>query len=137
MSDVPRYVLDTNIFVSALLFRSSQPRQALDKARKSGILLMSQALRREVENVLSRPKFDRYLTQTERQLFLMGLLTQAEFVDTQETISVCRDPKDNMLLELAISGEAKIIVSGDRDLLVLNQFNDIAILTVKQFLDQE
>ena len=78
------------------------------------------------------------LTQNRRELglFLIGLLTAVESVDTQDSISVCQDPKDNMFLELAIYGGAKAIVSGDRDLLVLSPFNNIIIMTVKQFLDQ-
>jgi uncharacterized protein len=55
-------------------------------------------------------------------------------VDISETINICRDPKDNMLLELAISGKANVIVSGDSDLLVLHPFRDIAILQPQVFL---
>ena len=44
MKNLPKYVLDTNIIVSALLFKSSQPRQALDKARHQGLILMLEAI---------------------------------------------------------------------------------------------
>jgi len=46
----------------------------------------------------------------------------------------CRDPKDNKFLELAVAGEATHIVTGDSDLLVLNPFRDIAVLTPSEFL---
>jgi uncharacterized protein len=62
MKNLPKYVLDTNIIVSALLFKNSQHRQALDKARHSGIILMSQSIWREIQEVLARPKFERYIT---------------------------------------------------------------------------
>jgi predicted nucleic acid-binding protein len=55
-------------------------------------------------------------------------------VEVFETIRVCRDPKDNMLLELAVSGKADVIVTGDTDLLVLNPFKNIAILQPVAFL---
>lgn len=135
MSDVPKYVFDTNIIVSALLFRSSQPRRALDVARRSGILLMSQAVRTEIQDVLARPKFDRYITPVERQLFLMGLFATVNFIEIEENIVACRDPKDNIILELAVNGQATTIISGDRDLLVLNPFRGISIVTVKEFLE--
>jgi hypothetical protein len=135
MSSRSRYVLDTNIVVSALLFKRSKPRQALDRARNVGILLMSQAIWEEVEAVLSRSKFNQYVTLGERQLFLIGLSQTVEFVEIEETLSVCRDPKDNKVLDLAVSGEAQAIITGDQDLLILHPFKGVSILTVDQFLE--
>lgn len=137
MNNHKKYVLDTNIIVSALLFKNSLPRQTLDQARNSGILLMSQAIWEEIEEVLARSKFDKYITSGERQLFLIGLAKTVKFIDIKETIIACRDPKDNKFLELAANGEAKAIISGDQDLLILHPFSGISILTVKQFLEQE
>jgi hypothetical protein len=66
---------------------------------------------------------------------LLEDLTQtAQFIDVTEQISECRDPKDNKYLELALSGQAECIVTGDDDLLVLNSFRGIEILTVQEFL---
>ena len=137
MSNCPKYVLDTNIIVSALLFKKSNPRQVLDKARHLGIILISQAIWQEIQEVLARPKFERYITSAERDLFLIGLAKTARFVEIKQTITACRDPKDNKFLELAVNGGAKAIISGDQDLLVLHPFNGISILTVKQFLELE
>lgn len=136
MNSCSRYVLDTNIIVSALLFKRSQPRQALDKARSSGSLLMSQPIWEEVQAVLGREKFDQYITFGERQFFLMGLYKTVEFIDIQETVVACRDPEDNKALELAVNGQAQTIITGDRDLLVLHPFEGVSILTVRQFLEQ-
>lgn len=69
MNNLPKYVLDTNIIVSALLFKKSQPRQALDKARHEGNILMSEAIWQEIIDVLSRPKFEKYVTLIERRIF--------------------------------------------------------------------
>ncbi|MFM7449306.1 MAG: putative toxin-antitoxin system toxin component, PIN family [Leptolyngbyaceae cyanobacterium] len=136
MNSCSRYVLDTNIIVSALLFKRSQPRQALDKARSSGRLLMSQPIWEEVQAVLGREKFDQYITFSERQFFLMGLYKIVEFVDIQKTVVACRDPEDNKVLELAVNGRAQAIITGDQDLLVLHPFEGVSILTVKQFLER-
>ena len=95
---------------------------------------MSSAVLSEVEEVLFRPKFDRYVTQFERRFFLSNFLKMVEFVAVGEVIQVCRDPKDDKILALALSGKAEYIVTGDRDLLVLNCFQGIKIITIEQFL---
>ena len=59
------------------------------------------------------------------------------FIEIYETIVACRDAKDDKFLELAVNGNAKLIVSGDEDLLILNPFQEIAIVTVRQFLEME
>jgi len=137
MSNPSQYVLDTNILVSALLFKESRPRQAFDKARFSGVILISQSTLSEIKNVLARPKFRRYITPAERDLFLMRLSKTAKLIEIQQTIMACRDPKDNKFLEVAVNGRATAIITGDQDLLVLHPFNNIAIVTVKEFLELE
>jgi uncharacterized protein len=52
-----------------------------------------------------------------------------------KTINACRDPKDNKFLELAVTGNVDYIISGDKDLLDLNPFNNIVIITPSQFLE--
>lgn len=135
MSELKKFVLDANVIISALLFKKSSPRQALDKARKQGIVLMSRSIWSEISEVLARPKFDKYLTIQQRQLFLLVFEQTVKSIEIQETISVCRDSKDNQYLELAVSGKAECIVSGDQDLLILHPFREISIITVAQFLD--
>lgn len=62
------------------------------------------------------------------------LFKEAELKDPTEKIRICRDPKDNKYLELAVSSDANFIISGDKDLLVLHPFRKISILTPDQFL---
>lgn len=134
MSEPRRFILDANVIISALLFKKSLPRQALDKARKQGIVLMSQSIWSEISEVVARPKFDKYLSSQERQLFLLVFEQAVRFVDIKETINACRDPKDNKYLELAVKVKAECIVTGDKDLLILHPFREIPIITVAQFL---
>src|SRR5262245_51692726 len=70
----PRYVCDTNVTVSALLFESSTPGTAFHAALKAGEILLTSATVLELRDVLSRKKFDRYLTREEREQFLVLLL---------------------------------------------------------------
>jgi len=131
-----RFVFDTNVVVSALLFKQSTARQAFDKALKQGKLLVSVATADELNTVLRREKFNKYLLEEERLQFLAALLLEAIFVEITATIKDCRDPKDNKFLELAVSGNADVIISGDEDLLILHPFRGISILSPRDFLDR-
>lgn len=129
-----RYVFDTNVLVSALLFGQGKPRKAFDEALMRGQILTSLEMLTELDSVLSRPKFDKYLLREERERFLPAFIHEAVLVEVTEHIDVCRDPKDNIVLELAVSGGASHIVTGDEDLLGLDPFRGIAISSPDQFL---
>ena len=129
-----RVVLDTNVVISAMLLPLSVPRRALDRAMREGRVLISAATITEMDDVIHRPKFDKYLTEEERIEFLTTLVNETDFVDIVETVSDCRDPRDDKFLELAVSGRATHIVSGDSDLLVLHPFRGIVVLSPSEFL---
>lgn len=131
-----RVVFDTNVIVSALLFEESVPATAFFKVLQQGEVLISGQLMNEVQKILQRKKFDRYLSIDEREAFLIALVQTAALIEPSEVISVCRDPDDNMILELAVSGKAQVIVSGDSDLLVLHPFQGIDLLTPQAFLEK-
>ncbi|MBE9004442.1 putative toxin-antitoxin system toxin component, PIN family [Fortiea sp. LEGE XX443] len=133
MTNERRFVLDVNVIVSALLFPGSKPDRALRKAQDLGELLVSESIWLELEQVLARPNFNRYITPEERNNFLLDLSETVRFIKVTEQINECRDPKDNKYLELAVSGKAECIVTGDRDLLVLNPWRGIEIITVQDF----
>ena len=130
-----RCVFDTNVIVSALISDTSVPALSFLRALDQGsIFLTSGALLEELGDVLARPRFDRYFSLLERVGFLRAFITEAELVTVNETIQVCRDPKDDRVLETAISGRAEFIVTGDNDLLALNPFRGVQILSPSQFL---
>ncbi len=129
-----RFVLDSNVLVSAALFKRSIARQAFNKAMLDGQILMSQPVLSEIQDVFSRSRFDKYLSVESRTRFLTDLLKVVEMVEITEAIAACRDPNDDKFLELAISGQAHYVLSSDKDLLVLHPFQDIAIVTPADFL---
>ena len=129
-----RVVFDTNVLVSALLFEHSIPAQAMFAAIEAGEFLLSEELVNEVNEILQRKKFERYVSAEQREEFLIALVQSSELIEITETITVCRDPKDNYLLELAVSGGAQVIVTGDSDLLILNPFQEIKIVTPRDYL---
>jgi putative PIN family toxin of toxin-antitoxin system len=108
-----RAVIDTGVAVSAVLLPHSIPRQAFDLAADNGRLLVSEATIAELDEVLRRPKFNKYVPEEKRLEFLAALVRDAEVVDVTAVITDCRDVKDNKFLELAVSGRASHIVSGD------------------------
>jgi predicted nucleic acid-binding protein len=81
--------------------------------------------------VLGREKFDRFVKSDERDEFLETFVKRAMLVEVVESVQECRDPKDDKILELALNGQAQYIVSGDKDLLVLNSFCGVKIVTDK------
>lgn len=98
------YVFDTNTLISAVLMKRSVPRQALTLAVTSGVLLFSDLTLSELMSVLARPKFDRYVDREERESFLVDLVQQAHVIVAPRSIVACRDPKDDMFLDVAVSG---------------------------------
>ncbi len=135
MTNKPRFVFDTNTIISALLFKDSTPRKALDRALVLGEILISLPVVDELSDVLGREKFNRYVTEEERVQFLIALLQETVFVEIVETVAACRDPRDDKFLDLAISGKATHLISGDKDLLSLHPFRNIDILTPREFLE--
>jgi putative PIN family toxin of toxin-antitoxin system len=129
-----RVVIDTGVAISAVLLPRSVPRQAFDLAAERGRLLVSAATLAELEEVFRRPKFDRYVTEAQRLEFLAALVQVAETVEVTEAVAACRDPKDDMFLELAVSGRASHLLSGDTDLLALHPFRGINVVTPQVFL---
>ena len=113
-----RYVFDSSVIVSAMLMPGSVPQRAFERALHLGTILVSDLLEAELARVLRRRKFDRYLSEMDRLRFLAAFARRAELVEITRTVTICRDSKDNHILELAVSGRANCVVSGDRDLTV-------------------
>ena len=113
-----RVVLDTNVAVCAALLPRSTPRRAFDQGLEYSTFLMSVATLAELNEVLRRPRFDRYLSEEELLAFLAAVLRESEMVVVTAVVSVCRDPKHDKFLQLAVSGAATHIISGDDDLLI-------------------
>ena len=131
-----RIVADTNLLVSRLLLPQSVPAKAVRKAVDEGQLLVSEATLEELADVLSRVKFDPYVSLEDRQAFIRILSRIAERVIVTAPIQACRDPKDDKFLEVALHGQAKVILTGDRDLLALHPFRGVDILSPREYLER-
>ena len=127
-----RVVLDTNVILSGLLWEGI-PKRCVDAYRFSNIyqLILSPEIIHELRTKLTQ-KFkmpDKLARQWEKEITPYAYLV----VPKNET-TICRDPKDNMILDTAISANAQYIVTGDEDLLTLKEYKGILIVTPRQFL---
>lgn len=129
-----RVVIDTNVFVSRLIRFNSVPGRAAEKAIHSAVLLVSQSTMSELADVLAQAKFDRYVTMEQRLQFIRLIAYTAEFVPIVHPVRECRDPEDNKFLEVAVNGRADVTITGDDDLLVMNPWRGIEILTPADYL---
>lgn len=132
-----RIVIDTNVLISRLLVPQSTAAKAVSAVVSHNQLLVSDAMMAELADVLGRKKFDPYITVHERQDFLRLLGHVAEHVLIDCQVNACRDVKDNMVLELAVSGNAACVISGDADLLVLGSFREIPLLSPAEYLRRQ
>jgi putative PIN family toxin of toxin-antitoxin system len=132
-----RIVFDTNVLISALLFEDSTPARAFFAAFRHDSILVSIDTLQEIQTVVQRKKFDKYVTREERDLFIALLTTSALLIEITETITASQDAKDDKFLEVAVNGEAAYIVTGDPDLLVLNPFRTVTIVSPADFLRKE
>jgi putative PIN family toxin of toxin-antitoxin system len=129
-----RVVVDTNVIISQLILPRSTPAKAVRAALRLGKVLSSDAQLRELFDVVMRPKFERYVATGARLEELRRFATLIEPVHIGRHIRCCRDPNDDILLEIAINGGATHLVSGDADLFDLGSFEDVPIVTPAAFL---
>lgn len=129
-----KLVVDTNLWISRLLMPGGTAAKAVDHGLSWGVPLMSEETLTELSEVLSRAKFDRYVSREDRQHFLRLLGGVVRVIPITQRITACRDPKDDKFLDVALSGEAQVILTGDQDLLELHPFHGIEILSPADFL---
>ena len=130
-----RVVFDTNTVISALLFSKGRLAWLRTVWRQGTIVpLISKATTEEIIRVLAYPKF--HLDATDREELLGDFLPFAEVIDAvlpTGEVPVCRDKHDQIFLELAVAGEADVLVTGNEDLLVLAEESPIPIMTPANF----
>lgn len=88
----------------------------------------------ELARVLDRPKFDPYVSREDRRRFINLLGGVSRIVPIARKVHVCRDPRDDIFLDVALNGEAKAIITGDEDLLELDPFHGVRIVKPAEFL---
>jgi len=133
-----RLVIDTNVWIAALISPAGTARQLADTVLDHDIdVLMSESTFNELVSRLDRPKFDRYRESESWNSFLTALVELALWHEDAGTATgTSRDVDDDKFLSLAVTGQANAIISGDRDLPDLASHEGIPILTPAQFLQR-
>jgi uncharacterized protein len=128
-----RIILDTNLWISFLITKNFSK---LDSILFSGhgVLIFSKELLSEFIEVIMRPMFQKYFSQTDVEDILKTIDEYGEFVEVATTVNICRDPKDNFLLSLSIDGKADFLLTGDEDLLNLKKIGKTRIIKISEFL---
>jgi len=138
-----RAVIDTNIWVSALLNPSGYPAR-LRKAFEEGLIevVISEPILREITDVLSRPRIkDKYgVADADIQEFLVLIEERSEHVLVSGDVRICRDKDDDLIIETAVKGKVKYLVTWDDDVKTDTKVSDflsqsnISPISVAKFL---
>lgn len=131
-----KFVFDTNVLISALLRSHSVPAKALDCAEGIGTILYSTQVLEELQQVLTRPKFQPYISPDKVTGFIARIEQSWDLIHILTEVVLCRDPDDDRFLSLALNGGAIALITGNRALLDLHPFGDTAIITPADFIDR-
>lgn len=131
-------VIDTNLLISAMISPNSIIHEVLEKALENYVIYNSQQTIDEFLEVAKREKFLRFFKDlSKRDSFIDFVIKSTKIIEPTHTVTDCRDPKDNKFLEIALTCQAVYLVSGDKDLLTLNPYQNIKIVTANEFLEIE
>jgi len=130
-----RIILDTNIWISFLITKSMKGIDRLifnDKA----VLLFSDESMTEFIDVTSREKLKPYFTKDDIASLIDLIEEYGEIIEVKSKVDICRDKEDNFLLSLAKDGKADYLITGDKDLLVLENFGKTEMIKLTDFLEK-
>ena len=130
-----RIILDTNLWISFLISNNFNSIDTLFVQRELK-LIFSKELLEEFISVALRPKFKKYFNETDVNKLLSVIEFYGELISISPKIKLCRDPKDNFLLDLANDGEVDYLVTGDLDLLELKRTGKTKIITFNELLQK-
>lgn len=131
-----RVLFDTSTLIGVMLKPQSLPAQVFYHAAKYHLLIASAETMGELLEVVQRDKLDRFRKREERLTVLAYYQSLVVTTPVTEEVTDCRDEKDNKFLSAAVSGQVDILVSSDEDLLVLNPYRGIPVLTPRQYAEQ-
>ena len=127
-----RAVIDTNLWISALFGKNVA--DLLDLIQSGNVEVVTDERQiAEIEDVLSRPKIKKLVGAERLAVMRRFLRRKAKLIKPKRRIQACRDPNDDYLLEIAVEGKAVVLVSGDADLLTLDPFRSVRIVSYRDF----
>uniref|UniRef100_UPI00404B6605 putative toxin-antitoxin system toxin component, PIN family n=1 Tax=Flavobacterium sp. TaxID=239 RepID=UPI00404B6605 len=128
-----KIILDTNLWISFLISKDLQQIDPLIEQKKV-ILIFSNELIEEFIDVVNRPKFVKYFSKSDIEKILRYFDQYGKLFEVKSDFKICRDEKDNFLLNLSVDSKADFLITGDRDLLVLEKIQNTEILSFSDFI---
>ena len=128
-----RVIIDTNLWISFLITKDLK---GIDGGLKTGRVkvIFSIELMEEFLSVANRPKFKKYFSKEDLEKVLDLFDVYGELVPVESELKLCRDPKDNFLLSLALDSKADYLITGDSDILELKRVRNTKIITIVNYL---
>ncbi|MBI5122628.1 putative toxin-antitoxin system toxin component, PIN family [Candidatus Roizmanbacteria bacterium] len=125
-----RVVVDTNVLISGLVWQGNPGKVIKLWQEDKFTLFISPYILAELVNFLDRVN----ASQKEKEIIINQFKTKSIRMIPPKKVKVCRDPKDNEILDLCLTSRADYLISGDKDLLILKFFKNTKILTPQEFL---
>jgi putative PIN family toxin of toxin-antitoxin system len=129
-----KIIIDTNLWISFIISNKITLLDELLFSKKIKILFSTELLD-EIAGTISKPKLKKYFTGISLEEMLTTLEPFIELIEVKHNINLCRDPKDNFLLNLAKSGKADYLLTGDNDLLAIERIGKCQIIKINSFLE--
>ena len=129
-----KIILDTNLWISFLITKKFSQLDDLIENKKI-TLIFSDELIEEFIDVVSRPKFKKYFSKKDIEKILEYFDQFGELIKVKSDIQICRDEKDNFLLNLSIDSKANYLITGDKDLLALEKIENTKIKPFADFIE--
>jgi putative PIN family toxin of toxin-antitoxin system len=127
-----KLIIDSNIWISFLIGKSLNGLAVLLNDNKFKVITCDEQIGEMIE-VFAKPKLQKYFSLDQKVDFLLLLETKAEIVKCTTKLNLCRDKKDNYLLNLAVDSKSDFLITGDNDLLVLKAIQSTQIINFKDF----
>ncbi len=128
-----KIIIDTNLWISFLIGKQLANLKDLIVEETIKVIVSEQILE-EIITVTQRPKLQKYFSQSKVNELIKFLKITGIYVEIKSEVSICRDAKDNYLLALAKDSQANFLITGDQDLLILQQFEQTEIINYADFL---
>jgi hypothetical protein len=130
-----KIILDTNLWISFLITKKFDQLDKLIENRDIR-LIFSNELIEEFIDVVNRPKFKKYFSKKDIEKIMEYFDQFGTLVKVKSDITICRDEKDNFLLNLSVDSKANYLITGDKDLLVLEKIGNTSIITFTDFIEK-
>jgi uncharacterized protein len=136
-----KIIIDTNIHISALAFGGNISKNLIMLYKNTQIeIFTSTPIYQELKEKVNSSKFIKItkgrVLANEIEHYLNSYTEETKFIDPTNIVNICRDPDDNMFLELALEIDANYILTGDKDLLSISQFKNTKISTMADFINE-